>query len=513
MKRQIVNIINFVRGCEPRMEMDLYTPVAEQIKLINKYDLKSTFLLMYDTLCDDRFIEILSHKNEKTELGVWLEIVEPQCAAAGVKWRGRPGFPWDYYANAGFTVAYGREDREKLTDALFEKFRERFGEYPRCIGSWATDAYTYEYISEKYGVDAACMCRDQWGTDGYTFWGGYYNQAYYPCKNNMFCPAQTAGEQTDIPVFRMLGSDPIYQYDMGLDVNGSAAEWQGVATLEPVYCGADGGGNPEWVDWYLDENFSGRCISFGYTQAGQENSFGWGAMQKGLTYQIQRIAELCAGGKVEALTLSETGAWFKKTFKQTPPSVVSALSDRHGKNRFSVWYDCKNYRADIFGEHDRFWIRDIFLFREGYKERYLDSVNDSISMTFDNLPVTDGNRFSGNGVRAGLYPFSDGEALTYTERVYSENESSVTMIFKGTQAGDFVIKANEASLEFSADRDFSLVNVSKNGEDEPKKTPYENGVEYEYRGFRYRVAVDGVVSDADTFISNDKKLILYTDKE
>ena len=57
------------------------------------------------------------------------------------------------------------------------------------------------------------------------------------------------------------------------------------------------------------------------------------------------------------------------------------------------------------------------------------------------------------------------------------------------------------------------MNVSKNGEDEPKKTPYENGVEYEYRGFRYRVAVDGVVSGADTFDSKNKKLILYTDKE
>ena len=39
------------------------------------------------------------------------------------------------------------------------------------------------------------------------------------------------------------------------------------------------------------------------------------------------------------------------------------------------------------------------------------------------------------------------------------------------------------------------------------------GVEYEYRGFRYRVAVDGVVSGADTFGSKNKKLILYTDKE
>lgn len=509
MKRQIVNIINFVRGCEPRQEMDLYTPVIEQIKLINKYDLHATFLLQYDTLCDDRFIDILSQINDKTELGVWLEVVQPQCEAAGVKWCGRPGFPWDWYANAGFTVAYEREERQRLVDALFEKFKERYGKYPRCIGSWAIDAHTYEYISNKYCIDAACTCRDQWGTDGYTFWGGYYNQAYYPCKNNMFCPAQTEGEQINIPVFRMLGSDPIYQYDMGLDIGGAAAEWQGVATLEPVYAGSDGGGNPDWVDWYLHENFSGRCIKFGYTQAGQENSFGWGSMCNGLTYQFGKIAQLCKDGKLEALTLSETGSWFKKEFSQTPPTVVSALSDRHGKNRFSVWYDCKNYRADIFGELDRFWIRDIFLFREDYEERYLNTKNDSTAMTFDNLPFTDGNRYSGSGVRAGLYPYSDGETLTYETLEYSEDEGCASVVFKGTQIGDFVITAKEDRMEFCADGDFYLKNVSKNGADEPQKTLDGNRIKLIYRCFEYSVPViSGIAKDINTFESENKKIVL-----
>lgn len=514
MKRQIVNIINFIRGCEPRQQMDLYTPVIEQIKLINKYDLPATFLLMYDTLCDDRFIEILSQINDKTELGIWLEVVQPQCEAADVKWRGRPGFPWDWYANAGFTVAYKNEERERLADVLFEKFKERFGKYPRCIGSWAIDAYTYGYISQKYDIDAACTCRDQWGTDGYTFWGGYYNQAYYPCKNNMLCPAQTKEQQINIPVFRMLGSDPIYQYDMGLDVNGVAAEWQGVATLEPVYCGKDGGGNPDWVNWYLDENFSGRCINFGYTQAGQENSFGWGTMCNGLTYQMGKIAELCKAGKIEALTLSETGAWYKKEFLQTPPTVVSALSDRHGKNRFSVWYDCKNYRCDIYGESDKFWVRDVFLFREDYKERYLSSVNDSTAMTFDNLPFTDGNRYSGAGVRAGLYPFANGEALTYKTLEYNEDENSVSVTFKGTQAGDFTVKAAENSIQFCADGEFTLKNVSKNGEDEPVKELVNNTIYLKYRDFDYAVAVTaGVAEDVNTFRSDNKKIILKTDSK
>jgi len=43
-------------------------------------------------------------------------------------------------------------------------------------------------------------------------------------------PAQNEKNQLPVPVFRMLGSDPVRQYDQGVSSNG-----QGVITLEPVY--------------------------------------------------------------------------------------------------------------------------------------------------------------------------------------------------------------------------------------------------------------------------------------
>ena len=155
---------------------------------------------------------------------------------------------------------------------LFEKFKEVFGYYPRVFGSWLFDSYTIRYISDKYGLDAICNCKEQYGTDGYTLWGGYYGQGYYPSRTNCFMPAQTKEEQIPAPLFRMLGSDQVYQYDFGMDRDSGAAGVQGVITLEPVYCGNSGGGGvPKWVDWYLRENFNGECLSFGYTQAGQGN--------------------------------------------------------------------------------------------------------------------------------------------------------------------------------------------------------------------------------------------------
>ena len=107
--------------------------------------------------------------------------------------------------------------------------------YPRVAGSWIMDSFSMNYLREKYGMDAFCVCRDQWGTDCYTLWGGYFNQGYYPCKKNMLIPAQTKDEQIPVPVFRMLGSDPIEQYDAGCDEEYNMAKAQPVCTLEPVW--------------------------------------------------------------------------------------------------------------------------------------------------------------------------------------------------------------------------------------------------------------------------------------
>lgn len=184
MARKLVNVVNFIRGCEPRCEVDLVRPVVEQKALLHRYGFRGTFLLQYDALIDPVFQDLMLHDNGSNEVGVWLEIVEPLCKKVGIPWRGR--FPWDWHANVDFSVGYTPRERELLVDALFEEFKAVFGYYPRVMGSWIIDAHTLSYANEAYGLDASCNCKDQWGTDGYTLWGAYYNGAYYPAKTNVF---------------------------------------------------------------------------------------------------------------------------------------------------------------------------------------------------------------------------------------------------------------------------------------------------------------------------------------
>ena len=53
---RIVNIINFIRQCEPRIdwitEDVLYETVVAQVNIMKRYQLKGTFLLQYDALMD-----------------------------------------------------------------------------------------------------------------------------------------------------------------------------------------------------------------------------------------------------------------------------------------------------------------------------------------------------------------------------------------------------------------------------------------------------------------------------
>lgn len=363
---RIVNIVNFIRNIEPRSEeiteTVLYETVARQAAQLAEYGLPATFLLQYDALINPRYRKLLTQDvYPGTEVGGWWEITQPHVEAAGLKWRGR--YPWDWHADVGFATGYTPEERRKLVDVYMEKFKEVFGKYPTAIGSWFIDAYTLGYMYDKYGIVASCNCKDQIGTDGYTLWGGYWNQAYYPSRVNAYMPAQTREGQIPVPVFRMLGSDPIYQYD-----NCVGGALQGVISLEPVY--GDSGGSRQWVEWFFRSMFEEPCLAFAYTQAGQENSFTWGSMEKGLNIQIPLMANRFRKGEIRVETLTRSGEWFRENFPVTPPTAVTALTDYREKDRKTVWYNSRYYRTNLLWEGGTLCIRDIHMFDQRMESDY-----------------------------------------------------------------------------------------------------------------------------------------------
>ena len=488
---RIINIINFIRQTDYRVENAdslLYETVCEQVKLVNKYDLPATFLLQYDALINPLYQDLLKSKlNDHSEIGAWWELTQPQIEAAGIKWRGEHS--WVSHANIAFSTGYTKEERERLVDVYMAKFKEIFGTYPKSIGSWFIDAHTLGYMYDKYKIVASCNCKDQVGTDGYTLWGGYWNQAYYPSRVNAYMPAQTEEGQIPVPIFRMLGSDPIYQYDDGL-----GQERQGVISLEPVYEKA--GMDRRWVDYFLESIVNRPCLAFNYAQAGQENSFTWSNMSKGLEMQIPILDSLRKENKIRVETLGESGAWFKECFKVTPATAVTTLTDVRGEGNKTVWFNSRYYRGNLLWEKGTFRFRDIHLFDESYKSAYLEKPGDGNQFLFYTLPVVDGFMWSEGLDRAGLRIVrldkdGDKEELTLDHPVVTEiGKDTLVVSAEDSKGHAFKITFYETRFEvvaLSKEADFSwaLELKAAAGKELPFTVIEDKAVNASFDGFNY----------------------------
>ena len=482
---RIMNIVNFVRGIEPRCEMDLYTPVAEQIKCNKKFGIDSTFLLQYDAMLRQDFTQLFQkERDEHMELGVWLENCRELIEGVGLVWRGREGYDWDWYVNVGFLEGYTPVEREQIIDEVFRKFKELFGCYPQVAGSWLMDAWSMDYMCQKYGIKAFCVCREQYAVDAYTLWGGYYNGGYYPSKNNMLCPAQSAENQIPAPVFRMLMPDPIYSYEEK-EYNGNT-----VWTLEPAW---KAGQDPVLADWYFDTYYNTPCLTHAHATTGQENSFGIGLLE-GYRMQIEKLARLQEQGVLSMQKLGDTGVWYKQNFPMSAPAAQVALQDWRGKNRSSVWYNCKNYRANLFLEKDRLFFRDLTKFDDRYQERYLTAPCEGWLATYDNLPIVDSRLWSQNENASELRLEKQVAKMHVSEQ--SQTVLLVELTFADGAQGKVILSENGIDFENCGDLFYSwgvpaaYTTLAFDG----------NCLKGSQRGFAYEMPVDGnVIKKDDSF--------------
>ncbi len=492
-KPKIINIINFIRLIEPRdesiTEKVLYETTVNQIEIMKQYNLGGTFLLQYDALLDSRYQDLLKAlPADSFEIGAWWEIPQPLVENAGMTWRGR--YPWDWHADVGFSTGYTPKERERLVDTYMADFKNIFGYYPKSVGSWFIDAHTLNYMYQKYGIIASSNCKDQLGTDGYNLWGGYWNQAYYPSTQNAYMPAQNKQNQIPVPIFRMLGSDPVRQYD-----NGIGHTHQGVITLEPVY--EEAGADQKWVDWYLREFVNGECMEFAYTQAGQENSFIWSTVEKGFKIQMPLIARLRDQKKVKVETLAESGKWFKERYEVTPATSVTVNEDLERDDVKTVWYNSRFYRANLYWENGTLRFRDIHLFDENLPSKYLTQRVTSNECYFFTLPFVDGHVWSSFEEVAGLRlkTIINGEEVTLEGGVpvITNPEHGILHVewpLKSVE-GTFVAEFDEQQIKMTIEGNkpvewFWELNV-KTGAELPFQSIEKSGVDCEFDGVNYSV--------------------------
>ena len=384
-KTVIVNIYNFIRMAhtEPtRFIQDDFATIRNQILTVKQYGFPGTYALKYDALMNPQYQQLLKTCLDDTdEISAWWEISSELCARAGVRFR--DSSQEDHYddrVDSAYAIGYTPEERKKLVDAYMADFYAVFGRYPQSIGSWVLDSVTMGYAAEQYHIDACAICRDQMGTDGFTLWGGWPNGMYYPSRKNENIPAQTEENQIPIPVFRLLGPDPIYNFEA--DVRSGLA---GVYTLEPSWVI---GRDREWIGWFFGCLTQEDALGVGYAHVGQENNFLWENIAPGFAPQLDELKRLSGEGKLRVETMAESARWFRGKYRATPPMTFQASHDWNRENDLSTqWYASAAYRVSFLGEQDHLRIRDCFLYDEEYPSRYLTAPMKGTKSLFDALPV------------------------------------------------------------------------------------------------------------------------------
>lgn len=477
-----VHVMNFARQCEPRNEsVDriLFDVTEKQLELLNELNVPNTFLLQYDALCDERFVTLFREKaGEQTETGLWYEIVEPLTSACGMPYESANGWKWDWHIKPGFSMGYDPQERDVLIDEAMRKYREVFGKYPDVVGSWLIDTRTACRLADKYGVKCLCICRDQTNTDAYSLVGGYFNGAYYPSRKNIFTPAQTAENSIGIPVFRLLGPSPIHNYDnnkfVSEDIAGkSAVLW----TLEPAWLTGE---FEQFENTMLDYFFGAQTLNFGYAQIGQENSFGDCDILTPLKRQIEKLRQR---GDVRFEKMSETAAEFARAFgNDTPATVTAGLKNWDREDVQSVYYQCKNYVANIFRDGNRVFIRALYLFDENVPEHYLEETCDSFYALYENLPLVDTVIWA-EGVRENIGLTLDENGGEFSCEILSD--TSVKIAWK-----DKAVVFTQDGIETTGISEMTYDFMRK----EAQITAAEHRIGYAYKGADYGLSTNGSIS-------------------
>lgn len=512
---KIANIMCFARGYN-NVEAQFNITAAE-LELVNSFDLDNTFLLEYDAICFESYQKLFKEKaTERTEIGLWLEIVEPLTSACGMPYKTELGLKWDYHIIPGFSMGYTPREREILADEAMRKFKEVFGYYPKTVACWMIDTHTINYLTDHYDISALAICRDQVNFDAYTLIGGYFNQAYYPSRNNMFTPAQTDAYRVNTPLFRLLGPCPIHDYERGKYIPDGMPK---CCTLEPVWC------RPECFNGLTKVFYENESLGFSYAQFGQENTMG----QNMLSTLRQQLEWLSSSKDIQILKMSEAGELFKKTFPgKTPATAVTATENWSTEDVQSVYYDSEKYVANIFRYENSTFIRSFFLFDETVEEHYLSSICTTSDAIYENQPIVNTQLWFDHDEKknCGLVLDSDAEAFT-VEKV---SDSSLRVAWKDryVQFEEHRILCKTDKIRFYLgskvlDVGAEVVDLGNNGNKfyvnpRPEVKISGNAIEYEYKGNTYFLNVENAsVQFAGehlielTAISPDAPMYLYPD--
>lgn len=363
---QFITIVNPVR-------ISSYTKnppasVFSEYSQVRRFDLPATWLLTFDALDNGGIISVVKNMDKKQEVGIFLEITPKFAQAAAIKYHGS-GF-W-HFANSVFLSGYTQEERIKLIDAVFTKFKDIFGDYPTSVGSWWTDSYSLNYMKNKYGITANLGVSDQFSTDGYQVWGTYWSTPYIPSKYHTGVPAQSSDNKLDLVIFQWAPRDPLNGYESSL-----------FSTQD--YMRSEVGQNIDYFGKLIRLYAKKNSNQFGQVTVGLEGDFTEEAYKGGYGEWLEAVSRMAKSGEFDITNMHTFSDWYLRTFPDvSPPQKIESEG--------AVWYQSPHYRLGYVvdkntGVTEIIDLRSYFL---DLVEPYYASPNRDINLSINTPAIFD----------------------------------------------------------------------------------------------------------------------------
>ena len=183
-----------------------------QQKTAHDRGLKTTIEMTYASLFSDEVVALAKKHHELYGDEIALTLLGLPCPQFEEKYKTKDFCIW----------MFSNEDKKAIVDDCFNLFKEKFGFYPASTGSYYLDAYTINYIKEKYpmvvcavatcfeeGVKAYHTTNNSW----YTFMDGGPWAPWIPSKVNSAMPADSKEDDSGIVAIPHLSRDPMACFD------------------------------------------------------------------------------------------------------------------------------------------------------------------------------------------------------------------------------------------------------------------------------------------------------------
>ena len=312
----------------------------------HKYGIKTTIQITYASLFSKEAIDLAKEYNEKYGDEIGLTLLGLPCPEFKAKYKTEDFCLW----------MFSNETKKEIIDDVFGKFYEAFGFYPESTSCYFLDAFSINYIKEKYpsvkcavatcweeGPKAYHTCNNSW----YTFMDGGPWNPWIPSKINSHCPAFDKDDDSGIVAIPHLSRDLLACFDG----NGSnfGTHPQNVLRGMIYY---DDKGHIEYpylynlIDQYhhLGKYNNGFSYNMMYVGPGWLNQKGrWECPYELLAQSyddgMKYYGELKRRGELLDLTMSEFADYYRKVHPNYLDSENALWKDiLYGSNKEYFWY-------------------------------------------------------------------------------------------------------------------------------------------------------------------------------